>query len=139
MAILASKGMMLKLSVASTFTTIAQLLSFDKDDMNAETFECDTLDNANAGIPYAPTGRTEGGSVSGDMFLDPALTIHKNLLTLLTTPATSSWEIVFSNTNATTWPFTGAGFSLAGPKAALKDGVKASFKIKLSGLPTFPA
>jgi hypothetical protein len=137
MAIIISKGTKLQLSVASVYTDIAQILSLELPEMESETFESDTLDNANAGIPYTATGRTEGGKISGELFLDPALSIHKTLLGLLKTPAESLWKIIFANTGATAWPFTGAGFSLGG-SVALKEGLKAKFGIKLSGLPTFP-
>jgi hypothetical protein len=133
MTTLKSKGTSLEQEIANVFAPVAQLISMDKDDMATETYESDTLDNALADIPYEPTGRTEPGSLSGELFLDPA--IHDDLTDLLVTPAKTNWQLVFSNNTA--WPFVGAGFSLAGPKVALKDGVKASIKIKLAGLPDF--
>jgi hypothetical protein len=42
----------------------------------------------------------------------------------------------FADPAATEWDFSGAGFSLS-PAVALNDGLKASFSIKLSGLPAF--
>lgn len=139
MAQLKSKGTALAVKIATVFTTIAQVISMDKDDMASETYEADTLDNANAGIPYAPTGRTEGGNFSAELFLDPALTVHKYLLGLLAAPAKSDYQLSFADAGPTQWTFSGAGIALAGPKVALKEGVKASVKIKLDGLPTFPA
>lgn len=137
MAIVKCKGTKLQQYIATVYTDVAQILSLELPDMESETFESDTLDNTSAGITYSQTGRTEGGSVSGELFLDPALSGHKSLLALLTTPAEQLWKIIFADTGATNWPFTGAGFSLGG-SVALKDGLKAKFGIKLSGLPTFP-
>lgn len=131
------KGTKLQLLVATVYTDIAQLISLDLPEMESETYESDTLDNTAAGIPYSATGRTEGGKVSGELFLDPALSIHKTLLGLLTTPATALWKIIFADTATTAWPFSGAGISLGG-SVALKEGLKAKFGIKLDGLPTFP-
>lgn len=139
MSKLKSKGTALSVSIASVYTAVAQIIDMDKDDMAEEFFESDTTDNPDAGIPYDPTGRTEGGSLSGNLFLDPALSIHKTLLGFLATPAARAWKLTFADTAATAWTFSGVGFSLAGPKVNLKDGVKAAFKIKLSKLPTFPA
>jgi hypothetical protein len=138
MAKVISKGTVLKQTIASVLTSVAQVISVDLPEMESETFESDTLDNPLAGIPYEPTGRTEGGKCSGELFLDPALAGHKSLLALLTTPALCVWNLVFADAAHTTWPFTGAGFSFGG-SVALKEGLKGKFGIKLSGLPTFPS
>jgi len=139
MAKLKSKGTALAVSVAEVYTAISQIIDMDKDDMESETFEADTTDNSDSGIPYLPTGRSEGGSLSGNLFLDPALAIHKTLLGFLETPAVQSYQLTFADTAGTVWTFDGAGFALAGPKVVLSDGVKSGFKIKISKLPTFPA
>lgn len=138
MAIIKCKGTALKQDLVGVFTAVAQVISLDGPDMESETYEADTLDNTSAGIPYGSSGRTEGGSVSGELFFDPALAGHVALLALLTTPADETWQLVFANTSPTTWSFGGAGFSL-GVAVALADGLKASFSIKLDGLPNFPA
>jgi hypothetical protein len=138
MAQLKCKGTKLQQSIASVLTDVAQIISLDLPEMEAETYEADTLDNALAGIPYAPTGRTEGGKCSGELFLDPALAGHKALIALLTTPALCNWAIKFADAGTTTWPFSGAGLSLGGT-VALKEGLKGKFGIKLNGLPTFPS
>ena len=57
---------MLNQKIATAFTPVAQIISLDGPGMASETFEADTLDNTDAGIPYQSTGRTEGGSVSGE-------------------------------------------------------------------------
>ena len=134
---IACKGTTLQQTVASVFADIAQVISLDGPSMESETFEADTLDNSDAGIPYQPTGRTEGGSLSGELFLDPAMQGHNNMQFLLTDPEAEAWNLIFSDSGATEWPFAGAGISLS-PTVALNDGLKASVSIKLNGLPTFP-
>lgn len=136
MAKLKGKGTVLQQQLGTVMTAVAQIISIEASGMESETYESDTLDNSNAGIPYDATGRTEGGSISGEMFYDPALAGHKALLVLLTTPADETWKLIFSDT--TEWSFTGAGFSYS-VNVVLNDGVKANFGIKLDGLPTFPA
>jgi hypothetical protein len=138
MAFVKSKGTVLKQYISTVYTAVAQVISLDGPGMKSETYEANTLDNANAGIPKKPTGNTDGGDLSGELFLDPALAGHKSLLALLTTPAVQLWQVVYADTGATTWPFAGGGFSLS-PAVSLKDGLKAKFSITLDGLPTFPA
>lgn len=138
MAFVKCKGSVLQREISSVYTAVAQVISIDLPKMASETFEADTLDNANAGIPHKTTGRTEGDSLGFELFYDPALTGHKGMLALLTTPAPQNWRVVFADTGASTWTFTGAGFTFGG-KVDLKDGLKAQCSIKLDGLPTFPA
>ena len=139
------KGTVLNQKVSTAFIPVAQIISLDGPGMESETFEADTLDNASAGIPYQSTGRTEGGSLSGELFFDPALAGHLNLTYLLEnpaepetvgTPSVELWQMIFADPATTEWDFSGAGFSLS-PAVALNDGLKASFSIKLSGLPAF--
>lgn len=139
MTICRCKGTTLQQTIASSFVTVAQVISLDGPEVESETFEADTLDNSSAGIPYKSTGRTEGGSLSGEMFYDPALTGHTNFINLLTSPPTTSeaWKLIFADTAASEWTFSGAGLSFS-PTVALADGLKASFSIKLDGMPGFP-
>lgn len=136
MAFLKGKGTLLKQNLGS-LTTVAQIFSISWTGMQSETYESDTLDNASEGIPYAATGRTEYGTVSGELFLDPAIAGHKALVALLETPADEGWSLTFPDNTA--WAFTGAGFGLDGPRVVLNDGIKAGFSIKVDDAPTFPA
>ena len=135
MATIICKGTVLKQTIANVLTAVAQVESLDLPEMESETTEVDTLDNPVAGIPYIPTGRSEGGKVSGGLLFDPALAGHRAILALIVTPALCVWTITFADTGHTVWTFTGAGVSMGGT-VALKDALKAKFSIKLSGLPT---
>jgi len=137
MAKIQCKGTVLQQEIASGYTAVAQIISLDLPDMEAETYESDTLDNSDPGIPYSSTGRTEGGSLSGELFYDPALDGHQALLTLLGAPPSTSenWKLVFADAAPTTWSFAGAGFGFGGT-VALNDGLKGSFSIKLDKIPT---
>lgn len=57
MAFIQGKGSVFEVEVATVLTAIAQLMSIDLPEHEAETFEADTLDNSNVGIPYKATGR----------------------------------------------------------------------------------
>jgi len=135
---IACKGTVLQQEIGTVYTAVAQIISLDLPEMESETFDADTLDVATAGIPYQPTGRTEPGSLSGELFYDPALAGHQALLELLTTPAAENWKIIFSDTGVSEWTFSSAGLSFGGT-VALNDGLKGSFSLKLADLPSFPA
>jgi hypothetical protein len=103
-----------------------------------EHYEADYLANASAGIPYAPTFRTEGGTCSGSLWLDPTLANagQSQMAILLTAPALQNWQVLFKGNPFTTpwpaWQFSGASLKLGGT-AALKEGIKGKFSIKLNG------
>ncbi len=136
MAFLKSKGTLLKHEVATVLTTLAQVISIDGPGPEPEETEFDYLDNANAAIPYEPTGRVEGGDVSFEMFLDTALAGHRTLLAKGITPDKEDYSITFANSNV--WTFEGI-FKGCRPTVDLASGVKASCSIKLTGIPTYPA
>lgn len=141
MAIIIGKGSVFQIEVASTLTAIAQLISIDLPEHEAETFEADTLDNSNPGIPYKATGRVEGGSVGIEGFLDPALSSFQIITDLLNTPVLATTgdaaKIIFADTATTEWDIVMAGVSIGGT-VQLNDGVKFTSSIKLDGSITFP-
>jgi hypothetical protein len=140
MAIIIGKGTALKVEVSSTLTAVASLISIDLPEHSAETFEADTLDNANVGIPHKATGRVEGGSVGFEGFLDPVAASFQMLTDLLLDPTFATTgdggSITFADTGASVWAFTMAGLTLGG-SVALNDGVKFSGSIKLDGTVTW--
>lgn len=145
------KGTVLEQFVSSAYVVVAGVISLDLPTPEGETYEADYLANAGYGIPYAATGRIEGGKASGECWLDPTGSggNQSSALALLTTPNMNSpaantaasstsqqaWQIVFKgNPFASPWPawmFYGANFSMGGT-AALKEGLKGKFSIKLS-------
>lgn len=139
MAKLRCKGTVLKVTFATVLTPLAQVVSFDFGDMKAETAECDTLDNEDAGIPKMNTGRSDGGKVSGELFFDPALASHIAYYGLVTTPPTTvtACAILFTNSPQTTMSYDAVGFGLS-VQVSLKEGLKGKFEHEISGLPTFP-
>ncbi len=146
------KGTVLEQDLAGiTYVAVAQIISIDLPDMEMETFEADTLDNTDAGIPYFATGRTEGGSFSAEIFYDPKDTSHIEWTGYLSTVGVIdgtdvgdrkyevSMRITFSNPSTPTaseWTWVCAGVSLGGT-VALGDGLKASIGGKLTKIPTF--
>ena len=139
MALIKSKGTTLNLGIAGASAAVGQMISIELPDMEVETMEADTLDNSNAGIPYKATGRIEGGSVSGDLFLDPMVssTAIKSFLITgaanLTPAASSNTATIVLGDGSTTFTFATAGMSLGGT-VALNDAVKGKFSAKLDGI-----
>lgn len=135
------KGTVLQQDISSTMTAVAQVVSIDLPEGETETTEADTLDNANAGIPYEPTGRTEGGSLTAELLFDPALAGHQEFTDKLNAPLTNlpdDFKVIFANTGSTEWPFTVAGISLGG-SVRVNELVKANVTLKLDGTVTYPS
>ena len=134
MAFSQCKGTQFQIDAGGVLAEVAQVISLDLPEGESETFDADTLDNEDAGIIHMPTGRTEFGSVSGELFYDPAT--HSGLTSLLTDPPTpddlNAGAIILADTANTTWTFDVAGFTF-GATAALSDGLKGSFSAKVSG------
>lgn len=132
----ASKGTKLQLEIATVFTDIIQVVSIDGPGPDVETFDARHL-GSGTGVPMLPNGYVAGGSVSAEMFLDPAAATTLALTALLTTPAVVNWKEIFSDTAATEWPFAGILKSF-NPSAKPEDGLKATMEIMLSGIVTYP-
>ena len=134
MAKVISKGTQLQLNIATVLTTIAQVIGFTGPGPEVETWDATGLDSG-TGKEHKPTGYVEGGDISGDLMLDPALTTHQALTDLITTPASVGWKIIFAD--ATEWPFNGT-LKTFEPTVDMADGLKASFGVKLDGMVVYP-
>lgn len=135
---LIGKGTVTKMEIATVLTAVAQVISIDLPEMKMETFESDSLDNTDAGIPHTATGRTDRGELGMELFFDPALAGHAAITTWLddATPDELDWSVVFTSTPAKTWLFANAPGCSLGGKIVLNDGVKATLKVKLNKLLT---
>jgi hypothetical protein len=138
MAILKTKGTVFSMGVGGASLAIGQMISIDLPQAETETFEADTLDNSDVGIPYKGTGRVEGGSCGGEMFFDPST--QTGILGFLTAPPSPGDDPQGSGTitlpSAAVLSFDIAGVSLGGT-IALNDGVKGTLTCKLDGAATW--
>lgn len=127
MAKLACKGTLLKLTISSTLTTIAQVIELDKAQDQGETFDADTLDNTSAYIPKQLTGRASSGDISGTLFYDPANTTHQFITDTIAAPVAVAGQILLSDgSNNHGFSAVGLGLGLA---VRMNDGLKAPFTI----------
>ena len=137
MAKIVCKGTILKQTVSSTLTAVAQIISMDHSGAESETFESTTLDTSGAGKEYTATGYSEGGTVDFELFYDPALAGHQSITDEVTTPIERAWQITFADASSTTAAFTAAGLGF-GFAVDMNDGLKGSVSIKLDQLLTYP-
>ena len=140
MSIIQCKGTVFSMGVGDSVPAIAQVISLDLPKTKIESFEADTLDNENAGIPKKSTGRVDGGSVSGELFLD--LAIHTSLTAIFSSPPAPGASADEQYTGTITFPggskmsFDVCSVELGGT-VALNDGLKGDFSCELDGCTTF--
>jgi hypothetical protein len=137
MAIVKCKGTKLQHTVSASLVDIAQILSIEHSGSGSETFESTTLDG---GVfkTFAPTGYSNPGQVSAEIFYDPALAGHQAVTDLIATPATNAMKIIYADTAATNQAFTSAGVEF-GATVAMDDGLKASITYTVTGDPGWPS
>ena len=122
-------------AVLTIGSTVTGVISLDLPDSESETYEADYLDNPSAGIPYQPSGRVEGGKMSGEVWLSD--TSYPALLTLIQNPTASfPCPATIRLSNNKTISLTVAGVGIGGT-LQLKEGVKGKLTIKVSGIPTY--
>lgn len=127
MAIKKCKGTLLKVEISSVFTTISQLIELDVGQDAIETFEADYLDNSDAYIPKAQTGRSSAGDISGTLFYDPDLTPHQFFTDTIAAPTTANGKIILVNNDEHTFVIVSFALGLA---IRMNDGLKAPFTLQ---------
>jgi len=137
MAKVVCKGTIIKQTISMALTAVAQVISIEHSGAESETFDATTLDTVGAGKEYLKTDYSEGGSISMEVFWDPALAGHQTITDEITTPSEVAWEMTFADTGVTTMAFTAAGTGFDW-SVDMNDGLKASITLKLDQLATYP-
>ena len=134
MANYAAYGTLLKIAGV----TVAGVTNIGGPGLTLETIDVTNHSSTSAWREFVG-GLKDGGDISVDIVYDPAAATHKNtsggLLYLLTTRASASFTITFSDTGATVWTFTAFVTSFE-PSGAVADGLTASVTLKITGAPT---
>lgn len=135
-----AKGFVLELEVATVFTPVAGVSRLDFPDADVQFYDGTSLDSDVSMEDGEPTGYVAPGQVSGELFVDPDDAVHQELLDLLSAPAKVDWQITNENIADFECAFTGT-LKKCTPTAAVNDGFKANFEIKLAALAvyTYPA
>ena len=139
------KGCKVQIDTGTAYTDVPNVISIDLPEANNETFEADTLDNPDHGIPYLSTHRVEGGTLSFELFYDPGDPTQALIIDRLEDPdnATSGlpvgMKVVFNDnpTTPSTWDVEVAGFTLGG-SIVLNDGIKVRVTAKVNKTPAWP-
>jgi len=134
MAVMKSKGTVLKMTIASVLTAIPQIVTLSKSGEKGETDDVRALDSA-AGLPNASTGFVAPPKISGEMILDRANAVHVAMFALMRAPANNVLNLVYTDTGPVTeaWTSTALGIDedFDGSKA-----VRAKFEWTLTGTAT---
>lgn len=134
MGMIVCKGTLLKLSIASTLTTVAQMIETTPPTWKSTDYESKTLDQSGAGVPRDLDGYADGGEFSATFWWDPTVASHAAMLALITTPTKGTWEQVLTGGTPNKIDFTSAGLQLS-PKVDMGKGLQAEIKGNLDGLP----
>jgi hypothetical protein len=135
MAVIACKGTVLKQTISAALVSVGQVISMSSSGAGSTSFKSQTL-SSGVGIPYTLTGYAEGGTYNFECFHDPALAGHQAISALITTPAECVWQVVYSDDDGTIEQFTSVDVQ-RGVTVNMDDGLKASYTLKVTGLPNF--
>jgi hypothetical protein len=136
MAIVKCKGTKIQHTVSASLVDIAQVLSIEHSGSGSITFDSTTLDGGTYKTA-APTGYSNSGTVSAEIFYDPALAGHQAITDLIATPATNAMKMIYADTATTNQAFTSAGVEF-GTTVAMEDGLKANVTYTVTGDPGWP-
>lgn len=125
------KGTKWQRTVSMSLTDVAQAISIEHSGSKAETFDSTTLDG---GVYKTKdhTGYAEGGTVSIELFYDPALSGHQAITDQQATPADNANKIIYADTSEQAFTSAGIGF---GVTVAMNDGLKGTVEIEVDGDP----
>jgi len=138
MAQMITKGTVLKQTLTTTLTTVAQVVSFDHSGVSVETYDGTTLDTTGAGREKHPNGLVNGGSVSAEILWDANLAGHQAITDDITTPVERVWSLTFTDAQTTEATFNVAGITDFGITGQLDDGVRANITLELDQLMNYP-
>lgn len=136
MAKVKGKGNSVLAEIASVYTAIPQIISFDKSGEKSETYSARTLDG-NAHDDQPSTGYVSNATWSWEMFLDASNSVHAQLKTWMRSPPAAG--VNFKHTDVSSSPVseiynvTGIGID---EKYVTNDGVKATVTLTTSGNPS---
>lgn len=138
----AAFGTLLKIGDGATpveaFTTIAEVKGISGPSLSAETADVTTHSSANYWREFLSTV-LDPGEVSFSVNFIPTGATHRDaaggLLNDMKNRTKRNFKVVFSDTGATTWSFSGFVTEFE-PEADLEEALQADVTIKLTGAPT---
>lgn len=133
------KGTVLQVRISGVYTAVSQIISLDLAETKPETFDATALDSG-AAKENAITGFVSHGDLSGDLFLDPALSVHRFLFSIKTAPPAAGTDCKIILTDAGAREVTGTIIAFGmGMAVDMADGLKSSFSATPKAGWTFPS
>jgi len=128
-----SKGTSWLVSISAVYTVIPSLKSLSVSGEKSETYDSTTLDG---GVfkTKDPTGYAEPCTMSGDVFYDPADTVHVFLIGLIAAPVATNFKVTYADTAPTSAIYSGTGFGFD-KTASPADGLTGTITVETSGAP----
>ena len=133
MSKIAGKGTIIKSTISTVLTPVAQVTSISMSGFKSETYDSTALDTG-VGKTKGLTGYSEGGTADIELFYDPGLAGHQFYSTSITTPVEIVHNITYTDGSVTT--FTSSGIDM-GVTIAMDDALKSSISFEITGIPTF--
>jgi hypothetical protein len=130
MSVIPGLGTLLKATITSVLTTVAQRVSIDGPEMSVGTAETTNLDST--WKTFRPT-LPDGGTLSGTLQYDPKDASHAFLFTLISSPSQTGnvMNLVFKD--GTIAAFTGILTKLKPTGMEVEGNLEAEFEIKVTG------
>ena len=132
-----SKGTQLLMEIATVWTPIARIMNIDDSGGETQYYESTALDSENV-EDGEPTGMATPGEWSGELWYDPANAGHMALIAAKATKAKCNFKQVYANAGLDE-KLCEATVKTFSTKAALGDGLRASFALKLTAPATDPS
>jgi hypothetical protein len=132
-----SQGCVLQLTIANTYTTIAQLTTINVPDPEVEIDETTDL-TVTHGKTFDTTGLVDAGEFGGSGFFDPAAATHTALTAYIKAPVANSltlWKATYSDAAPTSWTWSGIVKKFK-PTIEIGQFMKFDFSGKVSGVVT---
>lgn len=105
MAIMKSKGTVLKMTISSVLTAIPGIVSIDKSGEGGESMDVRALDSS-AGLPKAATGFVNPPEIGGELLYDAANAVHVAMKSLMRTPANNVITLTYTDAGPVTESWT---------------------------------
>ena len=123
--------------VDEIFTTVAEVTDISGPSLDLNMIEVSHMESPDANREFVP-GLKDPGSVSIDLNFLPANLNQQGFLNDYVNRTKRNFQIVWPNTEATTWQFSGYVINFE-PSTSVDDKLSASAEIKVTGSPNFDA
>ncbi len=117
-------------------TIIHQVADISGPEISVETIDVTTHDSPDHYNEFIP-GAADGGELTFELVFDPSLNGHGAIVDLVTRRLLIEFALILPGDTGR-WNFLGM-FSKCGHTATVKDALRASVGVKVSGKPTFTA